>query len=116
MFKPKINLCIDLFKKLNPFYSYKIQSFTYYIPSPPERNSGYREKQFDKIFYNFINQGFKILAVNTQSNNNPNGSGMWIIITAQARNSSAEKLDLSNQVDDIIKQENDDHEKEIILD
>ena len=30
--------------------NYQIQSFTFFIPSPPARATGYREKQFDKLF------------------------------------------------------------------
>ena len=73
----------------------KMQSFTFYIPSPPERKIGYREKQFDKLFYEFINQGYEILSINTQSNNNPNHSGMWVICIVRALNEKAEKLNLN---------------------
>ena len=62
---------------------YKIQTFTYYIPAPSSRESGYREKQFDKAFYSFINQGFEILSINTTSNTGPNGSGMWFVATVR---------------------------------
>ncbi len=73
---------------------YKIQSFTFYIPSPPERKLGYREKQFDKVFYHFINRGYKIISTHFVPNNNPTHSGMWIICIVQATNAEASVLDL----------------------
>lgn len=62
---------------------YKIQTFTYYIPSPPQRETGYREKQFDKVFYEFINQGLEIISINTVPNTGPKGSGMWYVATVR---------------------------------
>ncbi len=79
-----------LFKKKQ----FKIQSFTYYIPSPPERKNGYREKQFDKVFYKFINQGFEILSMTTQNNTNSSHSGMWIVCIVRALNAKADQLNL----------------------
>lgn len=72
----------------------KIQSFTYYIPSPPDRKTGYREKQFDKVFYEFINRGYKILNVTTVPHSGANASGMWIIFTVKANSPQAQVLDL----------------------
>ncbi|PIP96122.1 MAG: hypothetical protein COV37_07685 [Bdellovibrio sp. CG11_big_fil_rev_8_21_14_0_20_39_38] len=72
----------------------KIQSFTYYIPSPPERKTGYREKQFDKVFYEFINRGYKILHMKTVSHSGANASGMWLIFTVKAISPQAQPLDL----------------------
>lgn len=74
---------------------YKIQTFTYYIPSPPERDSGYREKQFDKVFYEFINQGLEIISINTVANTGPNSSGMWYVATVRG--------DVQLQLEDEIK-------------
>lgn len=74
--------------------TYKIQSFTYYIPAPPKRESGYREKQFDKVFYHFINKGYEIISLNTQSDMSPNSGGFWIICLVKAKNKKAEALDL----------------------
>lgn len=71
---------------------YKIQSFTFYVPSPPTRKIGYREKEFDKIFYSFINKGFQILDIKTQSNTSQNQSGMWILIIVKSLKKSASSL------------------------
>lgn len=83
--------------------NYKIQSFTFFIPAPPSRLSGYREKQFDSIFYEFINKGYKILSFNTQACNGANQSGMWVICVVQATNSEAEKLSLNEIFNDQLK-------------
>lgn len=72
----------------------KIQTFTYYIPAPPERKTGYREKQFDKVFYEFINRGYKILDVKMTPHSGVNSSGMWVLFTVQSTTKLAEKLDL----------------------
>lgn len=84
-----------LFAKSQPVSNFKIQSFTYFIPSPPHRTSGYREKQFDKYFYEFINLGFEILEFKTSSISGENSSGMWVIFILRATNEKASKLDLS---------------------
>lgn len=87
------NLIHSLFKPTNNF---KIQSFTFFIPSPPARSSGYREKQFDKLFYAFINRGYEVISLNTQSSLGTNQSGMWVICLVRALNSEAEKLNLED--------------------
>ena len=73
-----------------------IQTFTYFIPSPPKRDIGYREKQFDKYFYEFINKGYEIISINTQQCSDPNQSGMWFICTVRATNQDTQALDLSD--------------------
>lgn len=74
--------------------NYKIQSFTYYIPSPPARSSGYREKQFDKLFYELINRGYRIIDLKTQASSGDKQSGMWLIFILEAQNGNAELLNL----------------------
>ena len=74
---------------------YKMQTFTFFIPSPPARSTGYREKQLDKLFYEFINRGYKIINFTTQlSTAGEKHSGMWIICLVQATNAEAEKLNV----------------------
>ncbi|HLE10511.1 MAG: hypothetical protein A2504_14395 [Bdellovibrionales bacterium RIFOXYD12_FULL_39_22] len=89
---------IDFFKRISPFYSYRRQSFTYYIPAPPQRSRGYREKQFDTIFYNFINRGFKIISSHIQPHHGEDQSGLWVMIIVEAINSAAEKLLLEEEI------------------
>lgn len=77
--------------------NYKIQSFTFFIPAPPARSTSYREKQFDKLFYEFINRGYKILHFGTEACAGGNHSGMWVIFVVQATNAEAEKLNLHDE-------------------
>jgi hypothetical protein len=88
-----LKLIKNIFKSNN---NYKIQSFTFFIPSPPIRPTGYREKHFDRIFFNFINRGYKILSITTQSLSGTNQSGMWVICIVQALNEEANKLNLDD--------------------
>ncbi len=83
--------------------NYKIQSFTYFIPSPPPRLSGYREKQFDKIFHEFINRGYSILNFSTQASTGEKQSGMWLVFIVQALNEEAEALNLDEIIQDAVK-------------
>jgi hypothetical protein len=83
--------------------NYKIQSFTFFIPSPPARSTGYREKQFDKLFYEFINKGYHILNFKTEASTGEKNSGMWIIFIVQALNSEAEALNLDEILLDSLK-------------
>ena len=84
-----------LIKLINHFFRqkrYTIQTFTYYIPSPPLRKKGYREKEFDKQLFKFINNGYEIISVNTQNNYTNSHSGMWVIFTVRALNEKASEL------------------------
>lgn len=72
----------------------KIQTFTYYIPAPPPRKSGYREKEFDKIFYQFINRGYEVLNCHTTAHTGPQQSGMWVIFTVRSLSASSADFDL----------------------
>ncbi len=88
-----------IFKRLTRLWrNYKIQTFTYYIPAPPQRNAGYREKQFDRLFYNFINQGYEIISFQTTPHNGVEQSGMWISCLVRATNKAAAKLDFKDIV------------------
>ncbi|MBI2519110.1 MAG: hypothetical protein HYV97_01775 [Bdellovibrio sp.] len=110
-----------MFKRLTSWFTqhchqteYKIQSFTFYLPSPPERKMGYREKQFDKVFYHFINRGYKIISTHVVPNNNPSHSGMWFICLVQATTAEADGLDLETYFNDQLELQV--HSSESILD
>jgi hypothetical protein len=100
-----INRFLEFFKgPSNEQKNYKMQTFTFYIPSPPARSTGYREKQFDKLFYEFINRGYKVINFTTQAaSSGEKQSGMWIICLVQATNSAAEALNLDDIFMDQLK-------------
>ncbi|MBF0313306.1 MAG: hypothetical protein HQK52_07810 [Oligoflexia bacterium] len=76
----------NVFSKLNPSRkkSSPLHSFTFYIPAPPLRKRGYREKEFDKLFHSFFSKGYELISINTTSHNGPISSGMWIVCIAKA--------------------------------
>lgn len=78
---------------------FDIQSFSYYIPAPPLRSTGYREKEFDRAFHHFINLGYDIIDIRCQSHHNANGSGMWFICVVRAKNEAANALNLENEIE-----------------
>jgi hypothetical protein len=100
-----INRLLSIFTSaISSQKDYKMQSFTFFIPAPPPRSTGYREKQFDKLFYEFINRGYKIINFTTQSaTTGEKHSGMWIICLVQATNAAAEKLNLEDLFLDQLK-------------
>jgi|GEM_PF-777238 len=89
-----MNALIDLLRSLIGQKPRKIQTFTYYIPAPPDRKTGYREKQFDTLFYHFINKGYEVLSTHVVPNTSGSNSGFWFVCMARAKNKEAEKLDL----------------------
>ncbi len=73
-----------VFKKLrspkDSMYSgYGIRVFTYYLPAPPPRKTGYQEKEFDLIMTYLQNLGFEILDLKLESHNHDQGAGLWAV-------------------------------------
>lgn len=61
-------------------------TFTYYIPAPPHRKSGYREKEFDKILTGIMASGFEIEDLQIQSVSSDNGAGLFVVAILRAPN------------------------------
>ncbi len=72
-----------------------VRSFTYFIPSPPARHTGYREKEFDKIFEIIINSGFDVIKSNMEHCSFDKG-GMWVHYLLGATTKEAASMDLDN--------------------
>lgn len=70
------------------------QTFTYYIPGPPPRDSGYQEKEFDKMTFKILSLGFEIVSVKTQMSHQDNHCGMWVLLLLKANNENAQKMKL----------------------
>lgn len=81
----------DLMRKLPIINKRKLQTFTYYIPAPPYRSTGYREKQFDRILSSFLLNGHEVLSISTESHSSETSSGMWIVALV--------KLSLGHNID-----------------
>lgn len=67
-------------------------SFTYFIPAPPMRKSGYREREFDKIMQGILNGGFQIEHINTESIQGEQ-PGMFIFAVLKSKSKKVFKLD-----------------------
>lgn len=77
---------------------FPIHTLTYYLPAPPKRSSGYREKQFDRLLFQFLKRGHRLISLQTEAHNAENAGGMWVIITVQALRPQRE-LDLTLEQD-----------------
>lgn len=96
-----IQLFVTLLHKALLPGSYKIQTFTYFIPSPPNRKTGYREKKFDSITQVIMSNGFKILNINCQTLSTEKASGMWVTMTIRPNNIESISIDLNSLIDDL---------------
>lgn len=72
--------------------NYSLQSFTYFIPAPPSRPSGYREKHFDRLLSDFLAIGFDLVTLKTESI----PTGMWVICILKPLNEQAAKTNWDN--------------------
>jgi hypothetical protein len=73
---------MSVIKKLLGLDYYGKKSFTYFLPAPPERNTGYQEKEFDQIISFLANKGYEILDFHTQSisyGESNHCAGIWIV-------------------------------------
>lgn len=104
------------FYLLNGLLPLKKQTFTYYIPAPPLRKSGYREKAFDSIIQQLTNIGFRILDINATAINDSERLGMWVVLTVAPYTAEAFKHDASQFPEEFINmvQENSNDIKEEI--
>ncbi len=67
----------SLFGSKKQFFATK--TFTYFIPAPPNRRTGYQEKEFDSIANQVANMGYTIISINTAAYANVDKCGMWIV-------------------------------------
>lgn len=75
---------------------FNVLTYTYFIPAPPIRQSGYREKQFDQLMENFLANGFDVLDIKTQSISHTNSAGMWVICLLRPKNKAAANFNLDS--------------------
>lgn len=67
----------------------RLKTFTYYIPSPPVRKSGYQEKEFDRLFHELAQFGLELHQIHTQAD--PTVGGMWIILVYRCDDDESNK-------------------------
>lgn len=66
-----------------------IKTFTYFIPAPPHRKTGYREKEFDKIMQGFLQSGFELIDMKVQAVE----TGLFVVALLKATSKKVAKLD-----------------------
>lgn len=78
---------------------YATKTFTYYLPSPPLRKTGYQEKEYDSIVQSIIEHGFEIIDINITSHSSEEKSGVWIVchIGAQTKEIFESNINFSSQ-------------------
>lgn len=75
------------------------KTFSYFIPAPPLRKSGYQEREFDQLIEYLQEKGFRLLRYKLASVSSEKVAGVWIICELQARTKEARdfKIDLDYQ-------------------
>jgi len=69
-----------------------IKTFTYFIPAPPRRKTGYREREFDKIIHGILTDGHEIIDWKMQ--NTEGGVYMVFVLGSTHKNAKGAGLDL----------------------
>jgi len=85
--------------------SFNIQTFTCFIPSPPERSSLYREKHFDHILCTILKSGFEVVSIHTTECSSPKQSGIWVLALLRPLNENANSMDLNKFLDNHLNRE-----------
>ena len=55
------------------------KTFTFYLPAPPERKTGYQEKEFDSVMSQIFSLGFEVIDIKTASHSTQTKGGVWLI-------------------------------------
>lgn len=88
------------------------KTFTYYIPAPPHRKSGYREIEFDKIMQGILSTGFEIETLQSQATEN----GLFVLAVLKTNNKKIFEMDISQDIHDRFKLSHTHSSPDIILD
>ena len=87
---------LNIFKKQFPS-----KLFTYFIPVPPSRSSGYREKQVDKLINSLLEQNFKLIDFKIESIATETSAGMWIALHLQPQCLKSSQLDINKFLEEV---------------
>ncbi|MCY4644862.1 MAG: hypothetical protein OXB88_09615 [Bacteriovoracales bacterium] len=104
-----------IFRYLRPLPELSPQMFTYFIPAPPPRKTGYRERTLDIIFSQIAALGGKNFKWTSEVLSVPNGGGMWVILYYECPSSCRETINeaIEKELDSLFKE--DDPERERLL-
>lgn len=89
-----------------------LQTFTYFIPAPPNRKTGYREKEFDKIMSGILLSGFELVELKTESVS----GGMYVLALLSPLTKKAREMDANLDIQDKFKLSHQHSSPDFILD
>ncbi len=90
-------------------------TFTYFIPAPPHRKSGYREIEFDKIMQGILSTGFEIDELRTVATGGDHG-GLFIVALLKTNSKKVFEMDKKQDLHDKFKLSHTHSSPDIILD
>ncbi len=90
----------------------ELKTFTYFIPAPPQRKTGYREKEFDKIMHGILNSGFELVELHTNAVEN----GLFMVAVLKAPSKKVAMLDINFDLQDRFTLSNTSSSPDIMLD
>ena len=86
-------------------------TFTYFIPSPPSRKSGYREVEFDKIMSGILSSGFELVSLQTVSSTN----GIYVVAVLKTKDKKVFQMDVKQDIHEKFKLSHSHSSPDIIL-
>lgn len=93
-----------------------VKTFTFYIPAPSHRKSGYREREFDKIMQGILTSGFELVNLQAQPVGGPDNSGLFIVATIKAKDAKAWALDVELDIHEKFRLAHSHSSPDIVLD
>lgn len=91
------------------------KTFTYFIPAPPHRKTGYREIEFDKIMQGILSTGFEIENIQTQGSGGEAG-GLFIVALLKTKSKKVFESDINQDIQHQFKLTDTYSSPDIILD
>ena len=80
----------------------KKRTFTYFIPAPPNRKTGYQEKEFDHLSDYLVGKNFDIIDIKMESYSSESSSGVWILCILGAKTDEAANMKIDIDYSDLI--------------
>ena len=87
-----LNSVLGAFNKKSAYI--KIRTFTYFIPAPPSRKTGYQEKEFDSMTEYLLGKNFDLIDIKMESYSQSNSAGVWMICILGAKTQEAANMNL----------------------
>lgn len=80
---------------LRPSRFHAVKSFSYFLPAPPKRTSGYQERELDTIIAHLADQDFELLDIKAQSFASETHAGVWVFCRLGALTKEAAKTQIN---------------------